>query len=85
MTPNDLDIELLTRNIANLVRDEVRKQALPKPNEKAEPEARTKLRRVIRAMMNSKFETLCEKYSDELKFIQSRDPEWVPDNNFFDL
>jgi len=83
MTP-ELDIELLTRNIANLVKDEVRKQTSPK-TKREEPEARTKLRRVIRGMMNAKFETLCEKYADELKFIQDRDPEWVPDNNFFDL
>jgi dsDNA-specific endonuclease/ATPase MutS2 len=36
-------------------------------------------------MQQERYNMLCEKYKDEIAFIQKRDPGWMPPKRFFEI
>ncbi len=47
--------------------------------------AKSKLSILLYRMQQEHYEMLCQKYKDEIAFIQKRDPGWMPPKRFFDI
>ena len=82
-------IQELSRQIA-LLQDELQRHVSATPIQKPkrlrpEPIMRTRLRQAIRSMETEHYNQLCKKYKDEIDFIQTKEPGWLPANRFFDV